>query len=194
MSFLTGTSSELIYASTSAGTAKASFTTEAQINDTAGMGVQAAIPAYFVQPTPADSGKALRVTARGILSSTATPTYTFTLRLGTAGSTTACIALGSAALTTTSGASNQPWEFEGDIVIQTPGATGANTTLRGTGLLTSSGLATTVNALWGGAASPGTTSTFDTSIVNFFNFNVACSASSASNTITIHQLMVMGLN
>lgn len=37
MSFLTGTNTELIYASLVAGTAKASFTSEVQINDTAGM-------------------------------------------------------------------------------------------------------------------------------------------------------------
>lgn len=195
MSFLTGTNTELIYMNTSPGTAKNTFTTEVQINDTAGMGVQAHLPPDFWLPNQTSLGKAIRVVARGILSSTATPTYTFTLRLGAAGSTTAAIVLGSAALTTGSTVTNQVWEFEGDIILKAIGAAGANSTVQGQGLLTSPGLASPfVYALWAGAASPGTVATVDTSITNFFNFNVACSASSASNTITLQQLVVIGLN
>lgn len=197
MSFLTGTNTELIYANTTSGTAKNTFTTEVAINDTAGMGAQASLPAFFFQSNPTTSGKALHIIASGILSSTGTPTYTFTLRLGAAGSTTAAIILGSAALTTVTGASNGFWRFEGDVVIQAPaGAAGANTTARGTGIINgTAGLASPFSyALFGGAASPGTVATIDTSITNYFNFNVACSASSASNTITLQQLMIFGLN
>lgn len=195
-SFLTGTNVELLYASTAPGTAKNTFTAEVQINDTAGMGVQAHLPPDFWLPNKAQSiGRGLRVVARGILSSTATPTYTFTLRLGTAGNTTAAIALGSAALTTGSGVTNQMFEFEGDFILEAIGAAGANSTGRGTGLLACGGLASPFSyPLWGGAASPGTVATVDTSITNYFNFNAACSASSASNTITLQQLLVFGLN
>lgn len=195
MSFLTGTGCELIYASTATGTAKASFTTEAQINDTAGMGVQAHLPADFWLPNPNQVGRAIRIVGRGILSSTATPTYTFTVRAGTAGSTSAAILLGSAALTTGSGVTNQMWELEGDIVLTAMGAAGANSTVRGVGMIVCGGLASPFQyPVWGGAASPGTVATVDTSITNFINFNVACSASSASNTITLQQLLVFGLN
>lgn len=195
MSFITGTSAELIYASTAVGTAKSSFTSEVQINDTAGMGVQAHIPPDFWLPNNNQLGRGLRIVARGILSSTATPNYTFSIRLGTAGNTTAAIVLGSAALATGSGVSNQMWELEGDVILTAIGAAGANSTVRGMGMITCGGLASPFTyPVWGGAASPGTVATLDTSITNYVNFNVTCSASSSSNTITIQQLLVFGLN
>jgi hypothetical protein len=193
MSNLTGTVTELIYASTAAGTAKGTFTTEVSINDTAGMGPVAVLPPYFFLPSGSLS-KGVRVVARGILSSTATPTYTFSLRGGAQAATSGAIMLGSAALTTGSGVSNQIWEFEGEFFLKTAGAAGANSTLVGTGLLSSSGTANKIDPLYGGAASPGTVTTFDISITNYINFNVACSASSASNTITLQSLIVQGLN
>lgn len=193
MSFLTGTNLECLYANTASGTAKASFTSEVAINDTAGMGAQAVLPAGFF--LPGRVGQAIRIVARGILSSTGTPTYTFTTRLGAAGSTSAAIVLGSAALTTGSGVSNQIWEFEGDVILRTNAASGANSTAQGLGLITSPGLASPFTyALFGGAASPGTVATVDTSINNYVNFNIVCSASSPSNTITLLSLEVWGLN
>jgi hypothetical protein len=194
MSSLTGTNTELIYGSVAAGTAKASFTTEVQINDTSGMGVQAELPANFWLPTASSVGKSVRIVARGILSSTGTPNYTFSVRGGAAGATSGAILLGSAALTTGSTVTNQIWEFDGEFTVKTMGAAGANTTIIGTGTLSSSGTANKIDPLYSGGSSPGSISTFDTSITNFINFNVACSANSASNTITLQQLLVFGLN
>lgn len=196
MSFITGTNAELIYANVASGTAKNTFTTEVPINDTAGMGERANIPPYFWAPSPYGVGKSLHIIARGIVSSTATPTYTFTLRLGTSGSTTAAIALGSGAIAAQSGITNQLWEFEGTIVMRTVGAAGANSTVQGLGLVSSPGgfTAGANMALFGNAAQPGTVATVDVSIINYINFNVACSASSASNSITLLQLLVFGLN
>lgn len=196
MSFLTGTSAELLYQSTTPGTAKNTFTSEVTINDTTGMGPQAQISPYFFDPTYSKAGKSIYVIASGILSSTGTPTYTFSLRSGTAANTTAAILLGSAALTTGSGVSNKQWIFEGLITMKTPGAAGANSTVVGIGQLSSpAGLASPFcYELWGGAAQPGTVATFDLSITNFFNFNVACSASSASNSIQLLSLSIWGLN
>lgn len=184
----------VIYQSLTAGTAKASFTTEIAINDTAGMGALPTIlPEYF---SPNDGiGKIIAVSARGILSSTATPTYTFTLRVGAAASITSAIALGSAALTTQSGITNQIWEFQGEFVVTALGAAGANSSLRGVGLLHSAGLASPfVYPLYGGGATPGTTAILDHSIQNYWNFNVACSANSPSNSITLQFLRISGLN
>lgn len=195
MSFITGTNCELLYANTTAGTAKASFTSEVQINDTTGMGVQCHLAPDFFLPNPTAVGKGIRIVARGILSSTGTPTYTFTIRSGTAGSTTAAILLGSAALTTGSGVSNQPFELQGDVFLVSQGAAGANSTVRGTGMLVCPGLATTIVGLGANASlTTPTATTFDCSITNFINFNVTCSASSASNTITLQSLQVYGLN
>jgi hypothetical protein len=195
MSFLTGTNTELVYISTSVGTAKNTFTTEVQINDTAGMGVQAHIPPDFWLPNPTSLGKAIRVVARGILSTTGDPTFTFTLRLGSAGSITSAIVLGSAAITAGTTVTNQIWEFDGEIVLTAIGAAGTNSTIRGIGTVTSSGFASPFTfPLYGGAASPGTVATVDTSVANYFNFNVACNTSSVSNSVQIQQLMVQGLN
>lgn len=195
-SFITGTNVETIYNSTAAGTAKNTFTSEVLINDTAGMGALGKIPAAIYGESKARAlGVGVRIVARGILSSTGTPTYTFSTRGGTAANTTAAIMLGSAALTTGSGVSNQMWEFEGDIALEALGAAGANSTIRGIGMICCGGLASPFTyPVWGGAASPGTVATFDASIDNFINFNVTCSASSASNTITIQQLWLYGLN
>jgi hypothetical protein len=196
MSFLTGTNTELIYASTSAFTAKNTFTTEVTINDTAGGGVQAHLPPDFWLPNPTAVGKGIKIKAWGILSSTATPTYTFTIRLGSAANTTAAIVLGSAALTTGSGVTNQPWLLEGDVVLTSQGAAGANSTVRGTGFIFSGGLASPFMYGIGASASltAPTVATVDCSITNYINFNVACSASSASNNIQLLSLQVHGLN
>ena len=194
MSFLTGTNSELIYSSTAVGSTLATFTTEAQANTTATMGVQAHLPPDFFAPNNTQTGRGIRIVARGILSSTATPTYTWTVRAGAAGNTTSAILLGSSAITTGSGVTNQFWELQGDVVLTTIGAAGTNSTVRGIGSLVSPGLATTINPVYGGATSPGTVATLDTSVTNYINFNIACSASSASNSITLQQLLIFGLN
>lgn len=194
MSFLTGTNCELIYASTATSAAKASWTTEVTCNDTATMGVQAHLPPDFWLPTPGQVGRGIRIVARGILSSTGTPTYTFSIRGGAAGSTSTAILLGTAALTTGSGVTNQIWEMQGDVVLTTIGAAGTNSTVRGVGTFISPGTANKIDPAYGGGASPGTVATLDTTITNYINFNIACSASSASNTVTIQQLLVFGLN
>lgn len=182
-----------IYRSLAVGTAKASFTTEIAINDTTGMGAQFYLPSnYFVPP---QTGSRLKVVARGILSCTGTPTYTFTLRGGAAASITSGIWLGSAALTCASGITNKGWEFEGDVTVRTNAAAGANSTLFGGGMISCpAGLASPFQyELWGGAAQPGTIATLDTSIANFLNFNVACSASSPSNSIQLLGLEVWSI-
>jgi hypothetical protein len=185
----------LIYVNTASGTAKASFTTEVPINDVAGMGAIAELPPYFFGNTPYGVGKAIRIVARGILGSNGTPNYTFSVRLGAKGSTTAAIVLGSAALTTGSGVSAQLFELEGDIVMRTIGDVGAASTVQGLGMIHCGGLASPfAYPLFAGAASPGTVATVDTSITNYVNFNVTCSASHASNSVTLLNLQVWELN
>lgn len=193
MSFYTGTNTELLYASTAVGSAKASFTSEAQINDVAGMGVQAHLPADFWFPNRAQPGRGIRIVARGLIGSTASPTFTLTVRAGASGNTTSAILLGSAALTAANN-SAQVWEMQGDVILTTIGGAGANSTVQGIGTLITPGLANTISPVYGGAASPGTVATLDTSVTNYININAACSASNASNTIQLQQLLVYGLN
>lgn len=197
-SFITGTSKELIYANLNAGTAKNTFTAEVIINDTAGMGAIAHIPVDFWTPSNTP-GKGLEIIASGIVSSTATPTFTFTTRLGTAANTTAAIVAGTAALTTASAAANGPWRAAAVDILTIVGAAGANSTVRGLGAHEAGSNAFTTNGghnLYNAAASATapTVATVDTSIVNYVNWNAACSASSASNGVTLLALYVYGLN
>lgn len=193
MSFLTGTNVELIYASQAVGASLNTFTSEALLNTTATMGVQAHLPPDFWLPTPGSVGRGIKVVARGILSSTGTPTYTVNVRLGGAAAITGPIVLGSAAGTTGSGASSQVWQLEGDVILTAIGAAGGNSTVRGIGVFDGPGIPASAN-VFGGSASPGTVATVDTSITNYINVSVSCSASSASNVFALQQLLVYGLN
>jgi hypothetical protein len=202
MSFITGTNTELIYASTTPGTAKNTFTTEVAINDTAGMGIQASIPPFFFGSRGSTNGQGLRIIARGILSSTSTVTYQFLLRMGAAAATTAApIILGCSAVTTGTTVTNQPFQFEGEFIMRTPaGAVGQNSTGIGIGMFYSPGIASPFMApLWGNnsggtvVTSPGTAA-IDTSIQNYFNFNCICGTSNAANSVTLQSLLVFGLN
>jgi hypothetical protein len=198
MSNIGDVGTELLYASGGAATAKDTFTSEVTINNTAGMSPQAVIPAKVWLPGKAPSAKSrtIRIVARGIASSTGTPNFTFTIRAGAAGSTTGPILLATAALATASGIASVLWEIEGDVILETVGA--GTSTIRGIGRFLSDGFtaATTTRSLpmWGGAGSPGTLATFDVGADNFLNFNVTCSASSGSNSVTLLQLLVYGLN
>lgn len=195
MSYISGTQTELIYANNAAGATLASFTTEAQLNTTATMGVQAHLPADFWLPQQQSIGRGIRIVARGAFSTTATPTFTWTIRGGAAANiTTNPLLAGTTTLTTGSSVTNQIWKLEVDIILTAIAGAGANSSVMSVGVIESPGLATPIGAVFGGGASPGTIATLDTSIVNYLNVNAACSANSASNSITLLQLLVWGLN
>lgn len=193
-SFVTGTSVECLYSSVAVGASLNTFTAEANTNTTATMGVGAKLGADFFLADPSQIGRAIRVVAQYAISTTGTPTFTFTNRMGsTQGAVTGTIVLGSAAITSISAAAARGALLDGHMVLTAIGAAGANSTIRGFGSV--SGAAFTLTGdLWGGAASPGTVATFDTSVTNFLNVNVACSASSASNIAALISLLVYGLN
>lgn len=189
-SFVTGTQTETIYCNPAPGTAKNTFTAEAQVNDTAGMGTQAVLAPYFHQPGYG-VGKLLRFTLRGIISSTATPTFTWFVRFV---STAGPLVGGTAALTTNTGIANQAWEMEFDSEMRTMGAAGGNnSTLASIGLASSPGLNPALAQVFGGAASPGTV-TMDVGATNLVFLDASCSASSASNGITVLHIVIQGMN
>lgn len=195
MSFTTGTVVETLYASTAAGATLSSFTTEAQLNTTASMGVLPHLLPDFWLPNQNQLGRGIRIEATGVLGCTGTPTMTFTVRGGAAGNiTTAPLLAGTAAITLASGLTAVAWKLSIDLVLSVLGAAGANSTLRGEGTVMIGGATAAIWPIWGGGASPGTIATVDTSIANYINVNVACSANSASNTVTLNQLMIFGLN
>src|SRR5207245_1173192 len=86
--------------------------------------------------------KRLTVRATGIVSSTATPTYTFFVRLNTTqGVITGTSVAQSVAITTGSGITNQFWELECDLTLETMGFGAAAATLMGEGTVFSPGFA-----------------------------------------------------
>jgi hypothetical protein len=198
-SFLTGTQTELIYTNSLSGTAKNTWTAEAgPLNDEAGMGPQANLPPYFF---PAGSGgpaigKAIRICVRGLVSTTVTPTFTFTVRAGASGTAGPIIGGNPSAITSTSGAASQVWELEFDLILRALGTTAGTATVQGLGLVQSPGglVASAGCNVFGGAATPGTVATFNITTTNFINVNAACSPSSVSNGLTVLQLLVVGLN
>lgn len=202
MSFLTGTNTELIYASTSLGASLNTFTTEALLNTTATMGVQPHLPPDFWLPNQASVGRGIKIVARGTLASTATPTFTFTIRGGAAANASAApILAGTGTMTTLSGATTCAWTLEVDCILKTIASTGTNSTIYSYGEFNCAGLATTANnevigglTTAGTLVAPGTITTLDTSITNYINVTAACSASSASNIIALKSLQVYGLN
>jgi hypothetical protein len=195
MSFVTASVCETLYASTAAGASLSSFTTEAQLNTTATMGVQSHLPPDFWLPNQSQTGRGIKIVARGILSSTSTPTFTWTIRGGaSANITTNPLLAGTGALTAASSVTNQIWELEVDIILTAIGAAGGNSTVRSIGTIRSPGLNPVIGPVWGAGASPGTVATLDTSITNYLNVNVACGTSNASNAVTLYSLIVFGLN
>jgi hypothetical protein len=188
MSFLTGGCVELLYASLTAGTAASpAASTETQINDTTGMGVQARLEPDFWLPNNNQVTKAIHITARGLITTGATATNaTFTVRGGVAG-ITGPILLATSASAVTASLSNQVWRMEGDVIVSVMGAAGAHSTVQGYGSVMTSAEGTTYPF-----PMTGTVATLDTSITNFINVN--CLLSAAGNTITLQQLLIYGLN
>lgn len=196
MSFQTGSVTELLYASTASGATLSNFTTEAQLNTTATMGVQPHLPPDFWLPNQSQVGRGIRIVARGVLSTFSTaPTLQFNLRGGTAGNvSSAPLLAGTAANTFAISLSGVPWEFEVDLILSAIAAAGANSTIKAIGMLSVGGLAGSSWAIWGGGTSPGTVATLDTSVTNYLNLTCACGTANAASSVTVHQLLAFGLN
>src|SRR5947209_4389955 len=133
MSLITGIPTECLFSNNADGTALATFTAEASLMQGWG-GVQPVIPAGFYTNIQQGTSKRLTVRATGIVSSTATPTYTFFVRLNTAqGVITGTSVAQSVAITTGSGITNQFWELECDLTLETMGFGSGAATLMGEG-------------------------------------------------------------
>lgn len=194
MSMTTGTWAELMYANSTDFTGLSAFTTEASLLQ--GLNEQPTIPPNFF----VNRRKAISLLARGTLSTTGTPTYTFQWRLGsTQGSSfLSGPSIGvSVAITTLSGVTTVWWESRIELALYTPGQGSNNATLSGSGYVSSpAGFAapgfyemeptTPPTATW--------TATIDSAIQWYVNLSVTCSANSASNAVRCKQLWMWGWN
>ncbi len=201
MSLITGTGVELLYANTHIGIARNNWTTEATgiLNDTATMGVSARIPADFWLPSSSSIGRAIKIVARGILSSnTVSPTYRFRVRIGASQDVTGPIILGElATFTPAVSQTNMNWELEGEVVMVSMGAAGsASCSVCGVGTFyhCAQGVANTTGGMcYGNGASPGTVS-IQTDTTQYITVSCVCGTAAVANTVTLQQLLVFGLN
>ena len=140
-SALTGTWTKLIFSNRADFNAVASTASEATL--LGGSLEQPTIPALFFDGNKA-FGKCISLLARGVLSTTGTPTVIFQVRAsqtqGTGILTGTSLGVSqSAGITTINNSSNQWWELRLDIACYTPGQGSGNTTLSGAGYVTSPG-------------------------------------------------------
>lgn len=166
------------------GTALASSTTATSILPPA---AKFTLPANFYS-----IGKAIRVTGYGRISTTTgPPTITLDVRHGST------VVFNGAAVTTVASLTNKTWKF---VAVLTCRAIGASTTanLMGSGELTSSAV---VGSTGGNAntamlpdSAPAVGTGFDSTASQVVDLFATWSASSASNSIQLHQFLLEALN
>jgi hypothetical protein len=194
VSFYTGTQTELLYTLPAAVT-KNTFTAQAIISAPAATAPVAVIPAgYFMNPPASGPGKAVFLQAWGTIANTAAATFAPAFGIdptpGTiANATTIAAATAPTAATTTI------WQFELWITARTVGQTGGMT-LQCDGRWNQSAGATGTGLVASGLAGSVTASI--TGLQGSLAYSVELlgtwSASSASNTTTVNQLFLVGLN
>lgn len=189
----TMTVAETLYSSAAAGNNLATFTTEAIMY--ASTQAQANLPAGFFDPTYG-TNKVLRVVARGVYSTTATPTYTLGLRQD---SVSGGIWGSSLAITSQSGVTNLVWELELDIVSQAPTFASSHNESVLVVLGVVGGVSTGNNGFSNASAigtqTPTTAFTLTTADASHYIVpTITCGTSSASNKWQMLQLLVFGMN
>lgn len=193
MPSFTGHFVEALYVSLADCTAVASFTAEATL--LAGPNKQPTLAGQFWGLAGA-GGTAIRLRCWGILSTTGTPTYKFTVRSSTtqgSATLTGTKLLESAAITTASGAATCFWLIDATIVCTTYGQGTGNTTLNCLGSVRSpAGFAAPYEYVMNpsSAESATHTTTVDGALSQYINASITCSASSSSNTVTCKGLTV----
>jgi hypothetical protein len=142
-----------------------------------------------------DGRRCLRIRAWGQFSTTGTPTMTFKVHLGGAGTNSDPTVCASSAIMTASGATTLIWKLEVDISTRsdTLGATSAN--VMGIGEITVTDAATNTKVQqFLPASAPAVSGGFNTEAQNNLGTYLTWSAASASNTLTTHLYTVESLS
>lgn len=169
--------SQVLTSQKAAGSAKASFTTAAS-----------AINATEIVPIPANYltvGSRFRITVMAALSNTTgSPTFTFQVMMGSV------IVFTSGAVTcTSSAATNRTLRLVIDLRVDSIGS-GTSAKFMGAGTLVCDAFVTAAASANVPTNAPAVGTGFDSTAANNLDFFVACSASNASNAITIQDYMV----
>jgi hypothetical protein len=187
------TQDEVLYSFGGASTNLATFTTEDNLLKTY---PPIAMPSLSqLLANVGSRSSSLKIRACGQAGSTATPTYTFSLRLCTSSTfSTGGLLLGASnAITTGSGITLAPWQLDVDIVLRSIAAAGSATTSVVT-MGTVTGLAFPTA---GGVPASGTSpvlATVNLDTPYWLFLSAACSASSASNLINTQMFKLYGEN
>lgn len=192
MSFITGSQVELLYA-LPANVTKNTYTTEAPISVPASSTLpHCIIPANYFAAVPNGVGRALRLNVQGIIANTAAATFQGRFGLDTTQGTIANPVTYWPTLAPTA-ATTCLWQLEVWYTCQQVGSAGL--TLQVNGLYSQSVVAS------GTLSTAPQTVYFQTALTGinaevnlFIELFGTWSASSASNTTTIHQMQLMGLN
>ena len=182
--FLCGTAGKwitcngLLYSNTAASTAINTCTTNCAAFSTNNA---ATVPANYCQ-----AGRSIRISAKGVYSTTATPTLQFGIYYGTDPTVRAnnvLVGTVSGTITTGTGAANLGWGVDSNVVCFT------TTSMNGQGnaMVATSATATNTGLIYTNAS----TAVVTTTAKNFYIFPT-WSASSVSNTITAQQMIISG--
>jgi hypothetical protein len=192
MSFLTGTSAEVLYSSIATGTQLNTFTTEDNLMKTLPLCI---IPAGFFYNTQGATGKCLRIRAMGRLGTTGSPTFSMNLRLLTSATWSAAgLTVGTGLVTAGATKTLSPWFLDMDIVMRTL-ATGALSTLAMSGEWRGpSSLASPFAYTLPADNTAFTVTTFDHSVTSYLFLSAACGTSNVANLIQLEQMKVYGEN
>lgn len=189
MSSYQGTLPELYYSFSAAGTALATFTTEASLMG--GYPIPQ-IPGTFFNKL-GDLSSAMKIRAYGNCSdTTAAPTFTLSVRLLTSATTWSAggILLGSSNAITMTGTSvtNAWWQIDMDVILRSIAAGAATSSVSSAGTVTGSGLTGFIPA----ANTSSVVSTLDnTGATQYFLWlSAACGTSNAANSISLQGLKV----
>ena len=191
MSWTTGTQTEALAANTAVASAFSTFTSAQYVGATTSA---AYLPANFFLPS-LGVGKSILVKAFGVLSTTGTPNFTLAFSANTTQGTynSSGILATTAATAMGSGVTNVPWEAEAIITCVSTGASG---TFLSNGMFKvySSGTSLVAARLSSSQANPNTAMTLSTESAYYVEVAATWGASSASNTVTVYQTAVLGLN
>ena len=191
MSYESGTQTEAISSSFAVGSAYNSFTSAQYIGTATAAGL---LPANFFLPSYG-TGKSLLVKAFGVISTTSTPNFTMAVSAnatqGTLSSANILATTGAVAMP--SSVTNVPWELEVLISCVTTGSSG---TFLSDGMWKLYGTTTTLSAFRcsSSSANPNTAATLSTQTAYYVELAGTWSASSSSNSVTVYQAAVLGLN
>lgn len=193
MSFLTGTQTEILYTLNTAVT-KNTYTTQAALSGVSGTNILCTYPGgWLFNENPNPIGRSLYLKAMGTIANTAAATFALALGFDTTANTIANSITVNAAFTPTASVT-APWFLEVWYTCTAFATTTATFQVNGWVRYESvaTGGAPTTTAQETGFA--GTISAFNPANTFFIELFGTWSASSASNTTTLQQMFLWGLN